>query len=275
MTDDEKRHLEALARLIAGAEDRLAAALRPQVLELSLQLRQLLAQLGPSTAPAVRALLYSRLRPQILALLQRLLVNPYYAALRESLLAVEPRLLPLAEKLLRLPRATLAPSPLEALLAGTSVLGRPTSALLAPDGSGISPLTLQLERLLNTTVQSATLREEPLTALLSAVGPERTPRNGAVPKGTAANAIYDRLQATGAAVLWSLNTNTVARAAREAGINDLAPTGWRWNAVLDPRTCPVCRPLHDTFAPEITDFELGPPPLHPRCRCVLLPQFPL
>jgi len=273
MTPDE--YLVAIAKAITRAEDDLSRDLRPRLLELALRLRALLATLGPSTSPTVRAFLYAQLRTQILELLQRLLVNPYYASLRTSLLALEPRLLPLAEKLLRLPKGTLSPSELEQLLRTTTVLSRPTAVLLAPGATGISPLTLQLERLLNTTVQSAFMRELPTPQLLDAVLPQRLLRTSSVPKGTAANAMYERLQATGAAVLWSLNTNTVQRASAEARLNDLAPTGWRWNAILDPRTCPICRPLHNTFAPEITDFPYGPPALHPRCRCVVIPEFPL
>ena len=53
---------------------------------------------------------------------------------------------------------------------------------------------------------------------------------------------------------------------------------WIWNAVLDSRTCPICAPLHlkevpkpVTFVP--TGYSRTLPPVHPRCRCVILPVF--
>ena len=41
-----------------------------------------------------------------------------------------------------------------------------------------------------------------------------------------------------------------------------------WSAMLDVRTCPECAALHGTVRRASEGFEGGPPPLHPRCRCV-------
>jgi len=57
------------------------------------------------------------------------------------------------------------------------------------------------------------------------------------------------------------------------------PIRWIWNAVLDSKTCPICAPLHlkevpkpVTFVP--TGYSRTLPPVHPRCRCVILPVYP-
>ena len=53
-------------------------------------------------------------------------------------------------------------------------------------------------------------------------------------------------------------------------------TTWVWNAVLDSKTCPVCSPLHMKIVPKpptfvSTSFSRTLPPVHPRCRCSILP----
>ena len=41
-----------------------------------------------------------------------------------------------------------------------------------------------------------------------------------------------------------------------------------WEAVLDKHTCPQCDALDGTRAPVAEGFKT-PPPLHPRCRCIV------
>ena len=45
---------------------------------------------------------------------------------------------------------------------------------------------------------------------------------------------------------------------------------WEWVATLDPKTCPICRPLDGQRRPDpsLFPFEI---PVHPNCRCVILP----
>ena len=262
MTEDE--YLLALARALTRAEDLLTTEARPLLLELAARIRALLlSSFAPATSAQLRAFLYSQLRPQILALLQ-----PLTATYLNRLLA----LLPDLHTSLRttnaayfsVPQTDLTAPTAAALLASAQILRRPASTLLTPTPSGISPLTLQLERLLDTTVQAAILRDEPTPTILDLITTSRT----TIRKGTVTNAWLDRLGATSAALLWSLNPPIQQEAAT---LTPNPPTTWRWNAVLDPKTCPICRPLHNTVAPSPTDFPSGPPPLHPRCRCVILP----
>ena len=45
--------------------------------------------------------------------------------------------------------------------------------------------------------------------------------------------------------------------------------GWRWDASFDYRVCPVCAPLHGKRVR--VRSELDNPPIHPNCRCMVLP----
>ena len=59
---------------------------------------------------------------------------------------------------------------------------------------------------------------------------------------------------------------------------DTQPAYWVWNAVLDSKTCPICAPLHLKRVPKpptfvSTGFSRTLPPVHPNCRCSILPVF--
>lgn len=45
---------------------------------------------------------------------------------------------------------------------------------------------------------------------------------------------------------------------------------WVWNSVLDPDTCPVCAPKDGETADSPEEF-MQIPPVHPNCRCSILP----
>jgi hypothetical protein len=260
MTEDQL--LEALARLLTRREDLTNAAFRRALLELALRIRALLSTL-PTEGQLLRTLRYNQLRPQILAALQTL-TNTYYTELRLNLPTLHATLTELLYRFYAL--TTLPPAPtLDTLLTTTNVLNRSTRTLFAPAPTGLSPFTLQLERLLDTSVRAAILRDAPLPELLDTI----TPRSArALRKSTVANAWFDRLGATTAAIYWSLVTPISTEA---ASTTDQPPTAWRWNAILDPKTCPICRPLHNTVAPNPNAFPNGAPPVHPRCRCITIP----
>jgi hypothetical protein len=271
-TEDE--YLLQLARAITSREDLIISEVRPILLELALRIRTLLLQsFGPATSQPLRALLYNQLRPQILTLLQQL-VDLYFTQIRTTL---PPLHLLLAETHARYFLADTIPTtpPLNDLLTGATVLKRSARTILAPGPTGISPLTLQLERILDATIQPALLRELPTDKLIPLVVAVRTsPETGTltafIRKGTVLNAWLDRLGATTAALLWSLSTPIQQEAAQ---LSDTPPTLWRWNAILDPKTCPICRPLDGTTAPTPDAFPSGAPPVHPRCRCITVPVF--
>jgi SPP1 gp7 family putative phage head morphogenesis protein len=265
----EQEFLLQLARALTRREDLLSAKLRPQLLEILLRIRALLlTSFAPAGSAPLRSFLYAQLRQQILALLQPL-VTTYYTNIRAALPPLYADLLRVNAQLFAVPLDRLTTPPLNDLLTTSTVLNRSARALLAPTATGISPLTLQLERLLDTTVQAAILRDEPVERISSLLLTGSTARP-TIRKGTVANAWLDRLTATTSALLWSL---TVPAQQATAAASDETITGWRWNAVLDPKTCPLCRPLHGRVEKEPTDFPHGPPNVHPRCRCVLIPIF--
>lgn len=266
----EREFLTALARALTRREDLLRSELRPQILELLLRIRALLlASFAPTSSAPLRAFLYAQLRPELLALLQPL-VNAYYTSIRTALPATDADLRRIIAAFYALPPTALPSASLDSLLTTATVLKRSARTLLAPGPTGISPLTLQLERLLDTTIQAAILRDDPTDRLgpLLLTGPDTRPT---IRKGTIANAWQERLAATTSALLWSLVTPTQTEAAT---LTDPPTPQWRWNAVLDPKTCPICRPLHNTVAATPEDFPNGPPTLHPLCRCVAIPLFP-
>ncbi|MFZ9960555.1 MAG: phage minor head protein [Candidatus Limnocylindrus sp.] len=73
--------------------------------------------------------------------------------------------------------------------------------------------------------------------------------------------------------MWSVVTPAQTRAAALVLADSDAESVWLWEAVLDPRTCPICRPLDGTRAASPEEFPEGPPPLHPLCRCIVVPLF--
>lgn len=263
----EQEFLTALARALTRREDLLRSTLRPPLLELLLRIRALLLQsFAPTASAPLRSFLYSQLRPQILSLIQPF-TNRYYTSIREILPEVHTDLRTINATYFNIDPTSLTIPSLEALLTSATILNRSARALLAPSPTGISPLTLQMERLLDTTVLAAILRDEPtdrLTSLLFTT----TNAGPTIRKGTVSNAWMERLRATNSALLWSLVSPIQVEA---ASLTDPPTTSWRWNAILDPATCPICRPLHDTIAPTPEDFPNGPPPLHPLCRCIVIP----
>ena len=57
------------------------------------------------------------------------------------------------------------------------------------------------------------------------------------------------------------------------------PLRWVWTAFLDSKTCPICAPLHLKQVPKpktfvATGYSRTQPPVHPWCRCVILPVYP-
>lgn len=265
----EQEFLTALARALTRREDLLRSTLRPPLLELLLRIRALLLQsFAPTASAPLRSFLYSQLRPQILALIQPF-TNRYYTTIREILPEVHTDLRTINATYFNIDPTSLTIPSLEALLTSATILNRSARALLAPSPTGISPLTLQMERLLDTTVLAAILRDEPtdrLTSLLFTT----TNAGPTIRKGTVSNAWMERLRATNSALLWSLVTPIQVEA---ASLTDRPPTAWQWNAILDPDTCPICFRLNETTAPTPEEFPQGPPPVHPFCRCVPIPVY--
>ena len=167
----------------------------------------------------------------------------------------------------------LEPRPITQVLDTTRVLGTPINELFTPAGTGIPPFAQQLLRLIERSIVSGLLTETPTPELAAKVIQPQTRGGvtaGVARRGTVANAWRERYKAITAGALWALVEPT---AQRYAAITDRQVTEWEWVAVLDPRTCPICRPLDGIRVPAPELFPNGPPPLHPLCRCVVTPRF--
>jgi len=262
MTKDEE-YIRALALLIPREEDLTDTEIRPLLLALALRIRNLILTLPES--PLARQLEYPRLRTTLLPQIQTTSTR-IYTILRNHLSPVERSATTAAAALLDSPPQL--PRPLPELLTDTRIRSQSLLALFAPRGTQISDFAAQLLRLLDKTIQAAIFRNDPTAEIATRIVTTRRNRP-TFTKGTVVNSWRARTKAITAATFWSIAYTAQQRA---AATSPTPITFWTWNAILDPRTCPICRPLHNTTAPIPAAFPQGPPPLHPSCRCVILPN---
>jgi len=121
---------------------------------------------------------------------------------------------------------------------------------------------------LDQTVQTLMFRNAPTREIAEKVVTEVTRggvREPILKTGSFANRVWNNLKNVVANAVWQ----TVNDNAQEVWRADRPPE-WQWEAVLDPKTCPICRPLDKQIRSSPTGFPYQPP-VHPRCRCVILP----
>lgn len=129
----------------------------------------------------------------------------------------------------------------------------------------------EILRIADRTIQRGLLEGTPTADLLQQVLPEVTRRGQptlVIRRGTVAHAALTRINALITAAVWDHFT----RESRPVWQSAPNISYWEWHAVLDPRTCPVCRPLDGQRRSTPTDFP-SIPPVHPHCRCAILPVF--
>lgn len=267
-----------LAQALTREEDLTDREAQDVLYEFALRVLQLLlTQLpGPDEGIARMLTWQNTLRPFLLLELQRV-VERLYQLLTPHLDATEFNLVAIHTRLFNLPKGSLVVRTTPEILASSTVLRRPVAQLMerssATQPAGLSPLTVQLFGLLERPVLAAIMRGAPTTVVGEAVVGSRIRQGVARPvvrRGTAANAWRHRYRSLTSAALWSLVAVTQQRAAQQAPARI---TYWQWQAVLDPRTCPVCRQLDGTTANTLDAFQYGPPPQHPNCRCIAVPRF--
>jgi len=70
-----------------------------------------------------------------------------------------------------------------------------------------------------------------------------------------------------------LNISEAINLGREEGFNDIKNQigAYQWSAILDSRTCPICKSLDGTYFepgdPALAELK---PPIHLHCRCILV-----
>lgn len=137
-------------------------------------------------------------------------------------------------------------------------------------------LATDLVNKFNRAVSVGLLRGDPTSKIANDIL-RLTMRNGkvvpVVKTGSYANIASTQINNTLDGAVWGqINQNL------KLGWNGLTPTRWVWNAVLDGVTCPICAPLHLKIVPKpptfvSTGFSRTLPPVHPNCRCSILPVF--
>lgn len=269
-------YLRELAQAITRQEDLTDSEARDVLYELALRIYALLlAQLPEGRFD--RYMMWPQLRRQLLPWLFQ--VNDTLAqVLLSRVAAMETLVLPTVEQMFGLQTGQLTPRPLTQVLDETLIVGTRLSRLFTPAPvTGNTPFVTQLLQLLERSVVGMFFEDPKTPQVAQKVVGSRTVAGREVPvvtKGTVANAWRERFRSITAAVLWAPVTPAAQRAAEIARLRGtVSQLQWRWNAVLDPRTCPRCRPLHGRVEDTPDAFPEGPPPLHPLCRCVLIPQI--
>lgn len=275
MTPDE--YLRELAQAITQQEDLNDDEAKDVLYELALRIYALLLRELPDER-LERYMRWRQIRTRIV--LELLSVNDRLAQqLYNRMAATELLVSDVARRYFQLPIGAVPPRLLTEVLDTTRVVGVPVSGLFVRNPrTGLTPFVTQLLQLLERSVVGMFFTDPPTAELAAKVIGVRTSVGRQVPvasKGTVANAWRDRVQSIVAAALWGTVQPAIGRAVVAASATPTGPQllQWRWNAVLDPRTCPVCRPLHRRLEAALDDFPQGPPPLHPRCRCVLIPKL--
>lgn len=267
MTPEE--YIRELGLAVTRLEDDTDRDTKGALFELALRIRALLLTLPEGALE--RQIVYPRLRNRIASEIQTT-VNRVLAVLRGRLQTAEDLATGTAGNLFD--RPPLRPRELGEILDTTRIGVQTLRTLFTPNPTtGISPFAEQLLRLLDRSVQSRFVQDVRTIAIADAVVGVRYRKGEQFPvvsKGTVANGWRFRVKGLIAAAFWALAYQAQQRAATETS---RPITEWQWNAVLDPKTCPVCRPLDGerTALPEA--FPEGPPPLHPFCRCVLIPIY--
>lgn len=156
------------------------------------------------------------------------------------------------------------------ILATTLIAGIPLVKLLGPGGSMSQSLTNFLDR----TVTVGLLRGDTTAKIaddvisLVMIDGKLTSR---IKKGSFSSKASTQIKNTIASGVWSAVNNNLFTAWR-----NVDNTQWQWNAVNDERLCPICAPLDGKIVPKPTSFVstvfgINQPPVHPNCRCVILP----
>lgn len=267
----EQRQRDRLMALLWGLTRRLEReyeqSVRPAFLAVMLSIRRLIQELSPNSV--FRPYEWQRLRERTRVLLEPLSAQ-IYATLPPALVQAEGQVRRLVARFLGLPTPTPRFATPSQLAARTTVAGASlTETLGAPRGA--SRFAIKQAQELDRMVQQELLKETPTEKIADRVIDVRT-INGrevaVITTGSFANRIYNRMKAMVAGATWDVTNHALNE------VNDQRPSElWIWNAILDPKTCPVCAPLHGQYRRRREDFPYQPP-VHPNCRCAILRYSP-
>lgn len=262
--EDQQKLLVVLLALAKRVERGVIKEVRPDFVQTMLVLRQLVE--GMSSEGQFRWYEWQELRRQSM-----LRLMPLQDALTQSLvprlLKLEPGVQTAAGKYVGVP----SPSPRlqspQQLVERTKVAGASLDELLGVTTPG--RYVGRIAQNLDKTVRSGLMRQESTKAIADRV--IKVVNRGGVPTpivntGSFANATLNQTQNVVNASTWDVVNKSARRIWVEQGVAE-----WEWNAVLDPKTCPVCFPLDGLVVTALSDLEQQPP-VHPNCRCVVVPR---
>ena len=273
MTEEEKRQEKLLLLLLAlsqQTENQINSAIRPKLVDVMRRLRRLIQQMSPTGQ--FRALEWNILAPQALPLLEEITVT-----MRGAMLPEIQTLLPEVQDAAydySLPEETqpqqLRPVTQQQLLNTLQIAGAGALLTMVGNSTGPNRYTLGMASDLSKTVRGMILGEKTTQEISDKVLKLITSKGKVVAKvntGSYANQMWARSKNTVAAVVWDGVTKQLNQIL--AGVPAKA---WVWNARLDPKTCPICRPLNGQRRASLTAFERFPP-IHANCRCAILPEL--
>jgi hypothetical protein len=282
---ENEEYLRLLWLLLRESEVKLQDVTRPLLLLLLWQFRNQLLATFPTTGQS-RQLQVSSLIKSLEGPLGR-----YNDQFREVLIreleivdsssAIEAS--KFAQYELPLTRRDYTPRKGDDLLKTTRASGMTLYRYLTKDARGISPFMRNHMRAARAKVDAGIMRGDSSIEIARSIVAERTVRGYIQPinsRGTLYALLRNRDTALIANTVWDVSGYAEREVfARQQYLTtrkgkppsaEFIPNGWVWNAILDPQTCPICRPLHLTRYASISDAPYRPP-VHPRCRCRLLP----
>lgn len=171
------------------------------------------------------------------------------------------------------------------LLRSTRSGGTTLLQLFTPDPTtGLSPYTKAQLRAIRAKILAGLMRGDSTIEIARTLVAERTRAGFIQPinaRGTIFSALRNRDTALIANAIWEVSgyaeravfqrKSYLTRQYPETPTSPVfASAGWRWYSILDPATCPICRPLDGSTSDRPTGFPYIPP-VHPRCRCRILP----
>ena len=273
MTEREKQEqfMFLLLQLATRRERQILQDHRPAFLNAMRELRRLVQRMAPTGE--FRQYEWAQLRREVPRLINAMVVD-FTNTLMPELVALEAPVQEFGQDYADVETPSFTPQTEQQLLESVFIDSAklPLAAYLIFNGR----LARDLENQLNRVVDIGLLRGDSTQKISNDIL-RLTVRDGklvpVVRTGSFANRALTQVQNTMDGAVWgTINQNL--KIAWEAS----APVRWQWNAVLDSRTCPVCAKLDKKIVPKpptfvSTGYSRTMPPVHPRCRCVILPVF--
>lgn len=272
MTEEEKQEklLLLLLALARSTERRITSGVRRRLIDVMRRLRRLIQTLSPDGV--FRQIEWTRIQGKALPLLEEIT-----ATLRFYMLPQLQQLVPdvqdaaydFAQFEEDGTQVELQPKTQDEL-ARTISAGKLTLVALLGRGEGYSRFTLQMADDLNRMVRGQILAEattQQISDKVIKLIQQRGTTAAVIKTGSYANQMWNRVNNTTAAAVWDTTSKELLKTWQ-----DVPAARWRYNALLDPVTCPICRPLDGQVRNSPGEFPFIPP-VHPRCRCAIIPEL--